>query len=66
MQHWLVAKKNFSTCWTLAVMPNVMVLCHILSERDDNTVEAPLMATSLQWQRSVPKVTFVEKFDCTQ
>ena len=50
MQHWLVAKKNFSTCWTLAVMPNVMVLCHILSERDDNTVEAPLMDTSLQWQ----------------
>ena len=47
-------------------MPNVMVLCHILHERDDNTVEAPLMATSLQWQRSVPKVTFVEKFDCTQ
>ena len=23
-------------------MPNVMVLCQILSERDDNTVEAPL------------------------
>ena len=47
-------------------MPNVMVLCQILSKRDDNTVEAPLMATSLQWQLSVPKVAFVEKFDYTQ